>query len=407
MHDLAFVVREPLLDPKQQVIGYELSVQHPEADRDIVGPGEDFHALAAFVGTTMQGEDGTWLLGPHRIFLKADAGLLGCDAVAALPAKHVVLTLKQDELTDAATLEIVKALRGRGFGIALSDAAGIAQDKSLLPLLTHLEIQFATTDFPTQAKIYGALRNSSVRMVAREICTWKEFDSCVALGLDAFIGNLYLTPHDTGAVVAKGLNPAQAMILQLMDMVRKNADVRQLEDVLKRDAALSYKLLRYINSAGFGLGTEIQSLRHAVTMLGYSPLYRWLSVLLATATTGGQSAILMQAAIVRARFAELLGAAHLPRNEAENLFVAGMFSLLDRLLGVPMQEVLDNIQMSEPVTQALLTREGMYGPFLKLAEAGEFNNGPIVELAEALFISPDEVNAAHVAALVWAQNLNL
>ncbi len=197
------------------------------------------------------------------------------------------------------------------------------------------------------------------------------------------------------------------MILQLMDMVRKNADVRQLEDVLRRDAALSYKLLRYINSAGFGLGTEIQSLRHAVAMLGYSPLYRWLSVLLATASTGGQSAILMQTAIVRARFAELIGASFLPKNEAENLFVVGMFSLLDRLLGVPMDEVLDQIQLSEPVTQALMNRQGMYGPFLKLAEACEYDNGPTAELAEALFISPDKVNLMHRDALVWAQNLSL
>lgn len=407
MHDLSFIVREPLLDPKQQVIGYALSVQHPEADRDLVGPGEDFHALADFVGNNMQDEEGAWLLGSHRIFLKADAGMLTDEAVTMLSAEHVVLILKQDALADPATFEAVKALRARGFGIALSDAAGIAQDRSLMPLLTHLEIQFATTDFATQAKIYGALKNSTVRMVAREIRNWKEYDSCASLGLDAFIGNLYLTPRESGAAPAKGLNPAQAMILQLMDMVRKNADVRQLEDLLKRDAALSYKLLRYINSAGFGLGTEIQSLRHAVAMLGYSPLYRWLSVLLATATTGGQSAILMQTAIVRARFAELLGAAHLPRNEAENLFVAGMFSLLDRLLGVPMEEVLDNIHLSEPVMQALLTRDGMYGPFLRLAEAGECDNGPIAEFAEALFISPAEVNKAHTAALVWAQNLSL
>ncbi len=244
-------------------------------------------------------------------------------------------------------------------------------------------------------------------MIARQVRTWQEFDSCASLGLNAFIGNLYLTPRETSVDQVKGVNPAQAMILQLMDMVRKNADVRQLEDVLRRDAALSYKLLRYINSAGFGLGTEIQSLRHAVAMLGYSPLYRWLSVLLATASTGGQSAILMQTAIVRARFSELIGAAFLPKNEAENLFVVGMFSLLDRLLGVPMEEVLDQIQLSEPVTQALLNRQGMYGPFLKLAEACEFDNGPIAELAESLFISPDKVNQAHRDALIWAQNLGL
>ena len=407
MHDLNFLVREPLLDPKQQIIGYALSVQHPESDREIVTPADDFRALASFVADQMQDEENGWLLGANKIFLTAETSLLLSQEVLALPAKNVVLTMKLSALTDPTVLAAVKTLREKGFGISLCEANAIATDKTLLPLATHIEIQFATTDFATQAKIYGALKNSSVRMIARQISTWQEYDSCASLGLDVFIGNLYLTPRATGAMPSKGLNPAQAMILQLMDMVRKNADVRQLEDVLKRDAALSYKLLRYINSAGFGLGTEIQSLRHAVAMLGYSPLYRWLSVLLATATTGGQSAVLMQTAIVRARFAELLGKNFLPKNEAENLFVAGMFSLLDRLLGVPMEEVLDNIQLSEPVTQALLTREGMYGPFLQLAESSEFNNGPIAELAEALFISPDKVNQAHNEALVWAQNLKL
>ena len=406
MFDLNYIVREPLLDPKQQVIGYELSVQHPESDREIVTPADDFRALASFVGNNMQDPEKGWLLGANKIFLKADPALLTCDEVQALPAQNLVLGVRLDDLLSADTQATVQVLRARGFGIALRDAAGIAHDKTFLPLATHLEIQFATTDFPTQAKIYGALKNSQVRMVARQIGTWKEFESCATLGLDAFIGNLFMTPREADAG-KKSLNPAQTLILQLMDMVRKNADVRHLEDLLKRDAGLSYKLLRYINSAGFGLGSEIQSLRHAVAMLGYSPLYRWLSVLLATANASGQSAVLMQTAVVRARFAELLGASLLAKNEAENLFVAGMFSLLDRLLGVPMEQLLDNIQLSEPVTQALLHREGMYGPFLKLAEAGEYGNGPIAELAEALFMSPDKVNQAHNDALVWAQGLKL
>ncbi|MGZ3241530.1 MAG: EAL and HDOD domain-containing protein, partial [Burkholderiaceae bacterium] len=260
-------------------------------------------------------------------------------------------------------------------------------------------------DFPKQAKMYAALKQSSKKMVGRNISNWQEFDSCASLGVDAFVGNLYLTQRPGNH--PKGLNPAQGMILQLMDLVRKNTDVRKLEEILKRDAALSYKLLRYINSAGFGLGTEIQSLKHAVTMLGYTPLYRWLSVLLTVANAGAQSPVLMQTAIVRGRFAELLSKGFLPKAEAENLFVAGMFSLLDRLLGIPMEEVLENIQLPEPVTQALLTREGMYGPFLSLAEACEKGNGAVGELADSLFISAAQVNEAHMAALAWAQTLKL
>ncbi|MBC7499967.1 MAG: HDOD domain-containing protein, partial [Herminiimonas sp.] len=393
MDDTFFIVREPLLDPKQKVLGYELTLQKA-GSTDIANTDANLDHLAGFVAGRLHSDDDGWLLGDNLVFMQSSPALLGSAALEAMSPQHTVLTLKMADLVDDDTIAAVKSLRAQGFGISLRDANAIAQDKTLVPIASHVEIQFATTDFPTQAKIYGALKQSSIRMVARQIANWQEYDSCASLGLNVFIGGLYREPRN--APQPKGLNPAQAMILQLMDMVRKNADVRQLEAVLKRDAALSYKLLRYINSAGFGLGTEIQSLRHAVAMLGYSPLYRWLSVLLATASANGESQILMQTAIVRGRLAELLGQGLLPKSEAENLFVAGMFSLLDRLLGIPMEEVLDNIQLSEAVSQALLSRGGMYGPALALAEACEFGNGCVSEIAESLFISATQVNEAHM-----------
>ena len=290
-----------------------------------------------------------------------------------------------------------------GFG-AQTGAAG-SFDEALLAVATHVEIVFGEPGFDALVESLRARVNPAVHIVARGVDTWAAYDVCAERGLYAFVGNLHLTRRP--GALSRDLNPAQALILQLMDMVRKNADVRQLEGVLKRDAALSYKLLRYINSAGFGLGCEIQSLRHAVTMLGYSPLYRWLALLLATATTTGYSPVLMETAVIRGRFAELLGQAFLPRNEAENLFVAGMFSLLDKLLGVPMEDVLEKIQLSEPVTQALLAREGIYGPFLALAEACELNSANVESMATSLCIGARQVNQAHLAAVAWAQNLKL
>jgi len=207
--------------------------------------------------------------------------------------------------------------------------------------------------------------------------------------------------------VSKGLNTSQVLIVQLLEMVRKNADVRQIEIVLKRDPVVSYKLLRYINSAGFGLGCEIESLRHAVQVLGYTPLYRWLSVLLATAGTSKSAQLLMQTAITRGRFAELLGDTFLPKAETENLFVAGLFSLLDRLLGIPMGEVLDKIQLPEAMSQALLAREGVYGDFLALAEACERGAGCAGRLAASLQIDAAQVSLKHLQALAWAKNMDM
>lgn len=405
MHKVTFLVREPLLDPKLRILGYEFSWQQPS--EAVAGPSdEDAADLVRYLAEWLVDTDGQWLLGENQVFIQATPGLLNEPALRALPPKNIVLTLASEDLADPAVAAATAALRHAGYGISLKNAEVIVQDKSLLPLVSHVEIRFGSTEFATQARIYSVLKQAPVRMIGRQISNWKEFDSCTSLGVDAFAGNLYMSER-SGAKSA-GLNPVQAMILQLMDMVRKNTDVRQIEALLKRDAALSYKLLTYINSAGFGLGTEIQSLRHAVTMLGYSPLYRWLSVLLTTASTSMQSPVLMQTAVIRGRFAELLGKSFLPKNEAENLFVAGMFSLLDRLVGLPMDEILESIPLSEQVTEALLTRQGIYGPFLSLAEACECNNhAAIGALADSLFISAGQVNEAHLSALSWAQSLKL
>jgi c-di-GMP-related signal transduction protein len=402
MSEVNFIVREPLLDPKQRVIGYELTWQSKENNQVIEKPGAvDLEALVEFYNG--QPEETESVLGSHLLFLEATSDLLKEDAFSGLPPKNTILTLRGDELADAETLSAVQVLHEEGFGIALRDVDSVVEDKTALSLMTHVAVPFASDRFVSQVNAYDVLAKASIRIVARQVVNWDEYDSCAALDLDTFIGKLHLTAR--AGKTSKGLNPAQAMILQLMQMVRKNVDVRQLEDVLKHDAALSYKLLRYINSAGFGR-SEIQSLRHAVTMLGYLPLYRWLALLLATASTSG-SPVLMQTAAIRGRFVELLGHDFLPKNEAENLFVAGMFSLLDRLLGVSMQEVLDNLKLSEAMSQALLSRQGVYGGFLALAEACELNNGLIGELADAVGISVEAVNEAHLSAIVWAQNLKI
>lgn len=395
-----FILREPLLDPKQRVIGFQFSWQ--QADSAALFDSQNLDYLLEFVAGHLNDDDG-FLLADSLVFLEAHPELLHADGLKSFPPKNTVLILHKKYFADEATLAAVKELRALGFGICLRGAEVTTLERSFFAFVSHIEVQLNAANFASQAKMYAALKQSSVKMVARNVSTWQDFDACAALGLDSFVGKLHLIPRPSTA--PKSLNPAQTTILQLMEMVGKNADVQQLELVVKRDATLAYKLLRYINSAGFGLRTEIQSLKHAVQMLGYSPLYRWLTVLLATASTSGYSPVLLETAIVRGRFAELLGQMKMPKSEAENLFVAGMFSLLDRLLGLPMEDVLSTIQLPEVVTEALISRDGVFGPYLALAEACELNTMLVGSLAESLKISAEDVNTAHLAALVWAKNV--
>ena len=402
MDEVNFLVREPLLDPKQRVIGYELGWH--QANTDALESSE-VDGLLEFVSSQFNHPQLGWLLADSLLFLETVPALFQAPGLHELPPEHTVLTIRRSYLADQATLDAVKELRSRGYGICLRGADINRLDKTILGLISHIEVRLSASDFAAQAKMYAAMKQSSIRMVARKILSWQDFDACAALGLDAFVGKLHLTPRPGQVAHPKGINAAQTVILQLMELVRKNADVSAIEGVLRRDAGLSYKLLQYINSAGFGLRTPIQSLKHAVQLLGYSPLYRWLSVLLASASSSGYAPVLMETAIIRGRFSELLGQLHLPKQDAENLFVAGMFSLLDRLLKVSMEQVLASVQLPAPVTEALLGRMGPYGPYLALAEACELNSALAGSLADSLHITQTQVNQAHLSALVWAKNV--
>jgi len=401
MHQTTFLVREPLLDPKQRVVGYELAWQH--AGTGAVSTRESLESLIGFVASQVVDEDDGWLLRDKILFLEAVPAMLSADTLYDLPPEHTVLSIRAAELAHPHTMAAVQGLRAGGVGILLREADLTRTGSRLPTMASYVEVRFSGADVATQARTYAALKQSTVGMIARPVSNWADFDACAALGLNAFVGKLHLTPRPS--TDTKGLNPAQTVIMQLMQMVRQNADIVQLEAVLKRDATLSYKLLRFINSAGFGAGREVQSLRQALTLLGYQPLYRWLTLLLATASTSGYSPVLLETAVVRGRLAELLAQAALGKPEAENVFVAGMFSLLDRLLGMPMDQVLANVQLSDDVVAALLSRSGKYGPYLALAEACELSSDLVASLAATLKLNPLEVNKAHLSALAWAQNV--
>jgi EAL and modified HD-GYP domain-containing signal transduction protein len=326
MHETNFLVREPLLDPKQRVVGYELAWQQASAGDSTL---EALESLVGFVAGQVLDEDGGWLLRDKILFLEAVPAMLSTDALHELPPQHTVLSIKAADLANPDTMAAVQGLRAGGVGVLLREADLTRIGSRLPSMASYVEMRFTGADVGAQARVYAALKQSSaVGMIARPVSNWADFDACAALGLNAFVGKLHLTPRPS--TDTKGLNPAQTIIMQLMQMVRQNADIAQLEAVLKRDATLSYKLLRFINSAGFGAGREVQSLRQALTLLGYTPLYRWLTLLLATASTSGYSPVLLETAVVRGRLAELLAQAALGKSEAENVFVAGMFSLLDR-----------------------------------------------------------------------------
>lgn len=405
MQDNAFIGRQPILNRQQQIIGYELLFR---LDQEALTAefSSDMQAGTNVLVNTLSNMGTDWLVGNKLAFINVASSMLESNFLELLHPQRVILEVVESVDATPELLNRVKELRGQGFGIALDDFAYTPQTAPFLDFANYVKLDIQQLGMANVKGLSKELRKYPVLQVAEKVETKDEFKQCLELGIDCFQGYYFAHPE---TLSAKVINPAYANILSLLNMLRNNAEIKDIENALKRDVALSFKLLRYINSAGFGLSCEINSFRHAVTILGYQKLYRWLTLLLVTA--GAESTTppaLMKTAITRGRLVELLGQHFLDGTDRDNLFIVGVFSLLDVMLEMPMEKILETLLLPDNVTDALLQREGIYGPFLELAEACEDPHmTDVPRLTEQLQLSPDMLNRAHVSALAWVEELGV
>lgn len=242
--------------------------------------------------------------------------------------------------------------------------------------------------------VYGGIRST------------RDADVAFERGAVAVLG----WPHDDPAPVAAGkgqLNTDVSVVMQLIHGVENEQPVPKLEAILKRDPTLAFRLMRYLNSPAFGLSVEITSFGHALMLLGYARLKRWLVLLLASASKGAKMRPLQHAAVRRGLFMEELVRSQGDREMASELFICGVFSLLDRLLQQPFEHLLAGVPVPEHVQQALRGEGGPYQPYLDLVRAVETESVfDIREATERLFLRPAEVNRALLRALHLARELD-
>lgn len=198
-----------------------------------------------------------------------------------------------------------------------------------------------------------------------------------------------------------------AVIVDLMSQVDKEAPLDRMEATLKRDASLSFKLLRYLNSAAFGLPVEVTSFRHAMMLLGYPRLKRWLALLLTTASKDNSMRPVMWSALRRGLLMEELSKGLRDADAKDEMFICGLFSLLDHLLKTPFAQLLVSIPVPEAVQQALVDATGPYAPYLQLARAMEGESMfDVRDACDALLLDPGEANLALINALAKGAQLD-
>ncbi|HEY3325815.1 MAG TPA: HDOD domain-containing protein [Novimethylophilus sp.] len=399
----AFIGRQPILDADQQIAAYELLFRHDNSIDD-AAIEHDVQPWVEILLGTRDGAETQWMLGDKQAFIRVTPPALLGSAMEQLPAARMVLELLPGLQADAALIQRIKTLREQGFRISLSTI----EDAGLLALLPHtdyVKLDLNKLGVDKALALFGKLKGRPVKAIAAKVETRHDFEACQQAGFTLFQGFYFMHPE---TLAAKVIHPSYAVVLEILNMVSRKAEIREIETAFKHDVALSFKLLRYINSVGFGLSSEIQSIRHAITILGYDQLYRWLTLLMVTAGESTSPPALMKTAITRGRITELLGAGYLNKRERDDLFIVGVFSLLDAMLEMPMEQALDKLNLPDAVTEALLKRSGVYGPFLQLAEACEGSDAEKIRvLAESLVMDPEMINKCHIDALSWTEGLGI
>ncbi len=405
MFDTQVIVRDVLLNTAQQLIGYQFFWREPAlTPSDLLLEARDVLGwISQLLDPHEEGAEEPFKFG-YRCYLYAPAEMLRESAFVSFPPQALGLIVSTETLSDPQTCQVVQTMRKAGYEFVLRGADLAVLRPEILEICQMVEVQFEAGNFTAQARIYALLKKLSLSMVANQVFSWSEYAICHKLGLNVFAGHFFLEPPP-GEEQSKTIPSSQSALLRLMEAVHADADISKLEELIKYDIGVSYRLLHYIHSASFGLRCEIKSLRHVIQLLGYKPLYRWLAVLLATSDPERHSTALLQAAFTRGRMMELLGAVLLSKADAENLFITGMFSLLDRLLGVSMADALAQINLPEAVEEALIDGTGLYYPFLVLTKSCETVIAADVSHLDGLGISTTHINQAHFEALRWAQRL--
>lgn len=396
------IARQAILDSDRSVFGYELF------DRSVSAELHTASSDAQLLFNLLSTADNEALMQKKTLFINCTHDSLAGGHLELVTPDKIVLEIPPLPIAQVdqiqTRLPTLQTMRERGFRLAFDYSVLTRSYETWLPLASFIKFDVSVLK-PAAISSFVKLAQSksNARLIAEKVETELQHTMLQELGVQLFQGYWFAKPV---LVEGQTVRPAQATILQLINLVRQQASTFEIEEVLKRDPTLSFNLLRFINSASFGLRTEVTSFKHAVMLLGLKKLFKWAALLLSTSQAGGVPPAVGSTAVVRGRLMELMTADTLDAEESDNAFVVGIFSLLDTLLGMPMPAALASLSLPETVTNALLYGTGPLAPYLALAQACESGNDEaFATTSVALGLSSNQVNWAHLQALAWAETL--
>jgi c-di-GMP-related signal transduction protein len=390
-----FVARQPIFDRAQKVYGYEILFRNGVEDYFNADP--ETAARSTLDSSLLFGID---TLCDHRLaFINCTREVLFKDLITLLPPSQTVAEILETVEPEDRVVAACKRLKSAGYQIALDDFAPNDPRIPLCEFADIIKVDIQATRPEERAGMMRRFATPKCKMLAEKLETPHEFQQARDMGFVYFQGYFFCRPE---LVIGREVPASRLHYIRLLEMVsHQDIDMRELEKMLKQEASISYRLLRYLNSPVFGFALEIKSIRHAIAVLGEREIRRWIRLVVAVGAAEQKCSELILMGLARARFCELLSA-RLKLNT--DLFLLGLLSVMDAILEVTMDVLLEKLPVEKETKAALLGQSGSLRPLYQLMlaqESGEWEQSTL--LANQLKVTDEEVASNWWEAMQWAQ----
>jgi len=396
------IARQPICNKQLKVVAFELlyRMQSGGGNHAVVdnADGATIDVLLSAFNDLSIGD----VVGNKKAFVNFTSNIL-LNQLPPISPKQLVIELLEDQEITPALLKMLGRLRKQGYKIALDDFCLTKETISLIDYADIIKLDVLDQKPEEWAAYIPRLKDKGITLLAEKVETYTVFEQCSELGFDLFQGYFFAKPK---VITGKRISNNEMTILSLLAKLNaKDINITEVTTLISHDTNLSYNLLRTINSGLFNLPSKVDSIKHAITMLGLTHLKSWISFL-ALSSLDNKPPALTELAMVRAKMCEELGKSITRRNSADDYFTIGMLSLIDAFFDVPMDKLIKKLSLPEIMKKALVNREGDMGSALDCVihyQNGTWDDAKKINLIDSGTLTSHAITQAYLNSIKWAE----
>lgn len=397
-----YIARQPIFTSRRKLFAYELLYR---GYKDYTIADVDGNkATTSLLSSVFLTEGISVISGARPCFINFTEDLLLRKIPYSFPKNQVVVEILEDVKPTKKVVEAIRDLKKSGYTIALDDFVYEKKLEPLISLADIIKIDVRLTPLDSIMKILRYLSRFDIKLLAEKVETKEELEKALKLGFHYFQGYFFSKPEKM--LVKEIAVTKVALFALLAEIAKRETTLERLHSIISKDLSISYKLLRFLNSAYFYRLEKVKSVKHAIAYLGEKELRRFLLLVTVSKLSMEKPAELVRLSLVRAKFCELLAQKSMLSEYDLEIFMVGMFSFMDTMLDTEMYAIMDKLPVSDMVKDALVHGRGMFAPFLDAIVAYERRqDNQFLEIIEELNIDSTIVPDIYMRAVKYSNGM--